>query len=145
MRTLARYIRSGRSAGRETNKARARRANGRDFDGPTQIAPGITATIHPGHTPGSVFYTVESEGETIVFVGDIVHIAAVQFPDPTITITYDVDLNGAAATRRKAFADFARKRTLIAIPHISFPGLGHVRVAGSGFDWVPVDYGNRTT
>ena len=114
------------------------------FDGPTEIAPGITATIHPGHTPGSVFYTVESQDETIVFVGDIVHVEAVQFPDPTITITYDVDLNGAATTRRKAFADFARERTLIAIPHISFPGLGHVRVAGSGFDWVPVDYGNRT-
>ena len=107
--------------------------------------PGVTASLHPEHTPGSAFYTLESNGQKIVFVGDIVHIASVQFPDPAITIEYDVNTAQAAAVRQHAFSDFARDRTLIAIPHVSFPGVGHVRALGSGFEWVPIDYGNRLT
>jgi len=113
------------------------------FDGTTEIAPGISATVHPGHTPGSTFYTLESDGQQIVFVGDIIHVGAVQFPEPDITITYDVDRRLAAQVRKTAFAEFARDRTLIAVPHIPFPGIGHVRTSGTGYDWVPITYGNR--
>jgi glyoxylase-like metal-dependent hydrolase (beta-lactamase superfamily II) len=113
------------------------------FEGTTEIAPGISATVRPGHTPGSTFYTVESDGQKIVFVGDIIHVGAVQFPEPHVTITYDVDRRLAAQVRKTALADFARDRTLIAIPHIPFPGIGHVRTSGTGYEWVPIVYGNR--
>jgi glyoxylase-like metal-dependent hydrolase (beta-lactamase superfamily II) len=115
------------------------------FSGTTEIMPGVTASLHPGHTPGSAFYTLESNGQKIVFVGDIVHVASVQFPDPRITIEYDVNTAQAATARQQAFSDFARDRTLIAIPHVPFPGVGHVRAIGTGFEWVPIDYGNRLT
>ena len=78
-------------------------------------------------------------------MGDIVHVASVQFPDPTITIEYDVNTAQAAKVRQQAFSDFARNRTLIAIPHVPFPGVGHVRAVRTGFEWVPIDYGNRLT
>jgi glyoxylase-like metal-dependent hydrolase (beta-lactamase superfamily II) len=113
------------------------------FEGTTEIAPGISATVHPGHTPGSTFYTVESDGQIIVFVGDIIHVGAVQFPEPDITITYDVDRRLAAQVRKAAFAEFARDRTLIAVPHIPFPGIGHVRTSGTSYEWAPIIYGNR--
>lgn len=113
------------------------------FQGTAEIMPGVTASIHPGHTPGSAFYTVESHGHKIVFVGDIVHVAAVQFPDTSITITYDVDQKRAAQTREQAFTAFARDRTLIAVPHLPFPGVGHVRAVGDGYEWIPVEYANR--
>ncbi|WP_255520059.1 hypothetical protein [Citrobacter sp. BDA59-3] len=32
------------------------------------------------------FYALESKGEKIVFVGDLVHVAAVQFPQLSVTI-----------------------------------------------------------
>jgi glyoxylase-like metal-dependent hydrolase (beta-lactamase superfamily II) len=115
------------------------------FEGTTVIVPGITATVHAGHTPGSAFYTVESNGQRIVFVGDIIHVGEVQFPEPAITITYDVDRKQAAQVRTAAFAAFAHDGTLIAIPHIPFPGVGHVRAAGTGYEWVPIVYGNRDT
>jgi glyoxylase-like metal-dependent hydrolase (beta-lactamase superfamily II) len=115
------------------------------FEGSTQIVPGITATVHAGHTPGSAFYTVESEGQRIVFVGDIIHVGAVQFPEPAITITYDVDRKRAAQVREAAFATFARDGTLIAIPHIPFPGVGHLRATGTGYEWMPIVFGNRDT
>lgn len=110
-------------------------------DGP--ILPGITATLHPGHTPGSAFFTLESKGDRIVFVGDIVHSAAVQFPDVATTIAYDQDADRAASARASAFMDFARSQALVAAPHMPFPGIGRVRAEGQGFAWVPVTYVNR--
>ena len=114
------------------------------FTGRQNILPGVTGEVHPGHTPGSAFYTLESRGERIVFVGDIAHVAAVQFPDPSVTIAYDEDENGAARVRAQTFAALARSGELIAVPHLPFPGVGHVRTAsGGGYDWVPVTYTNR--
>lgn len=115
------------------------------FQGTSEIMPGVTATVHPGHTPGSAFYTVQSGGQKIVFVGDIVHVAAVQFPQPGITIAYDVDQNSAAKTREQVFATLARDGTLIAVPHMPFPGIGHIRQVGRGYEWVPIEYGNRSS
>jgi hypothetical protein len=60
-----------------------------------------------------------------------------------VTITYDVDMAKAATVRREAFADFAKHRTLIAVPHIPFPGVGHIKVSAQGYEWVPVLYQNR--
>ncbi len=49
----------------------------------------------------------------------------------------------AAKTREQEFATLARDRTLVAVPHLSFPGIGHIRQARSGYEWIPVEYGNR--
>ncbi|MGV7212616.1 MBL fold metallo-hydrolase [Bradyrhizobium sp. UFLA05-112] len=113
------------------------------FSSTTEVVPGITATLHPGHTPGSAFYTLVSQGERMTFIGDIIHVASVQFPDPSITIVYDVNPKAAEATREQAFAQFASERELIAAPHLPFPGIGHVRRADKGYQWVPIEYGNR--
>lgn len=115
----------------------------RPFTGTASILPGITGKVHPGHTPGSAFYTLESRGERIVFIGDIIHVGYVQFPYPAITITFDLDQKLAAQVRKRAFTEFAARRTLIAAPHLNFPGVGHVRATRSGYEWVPVSYGNR--
>lgn len=113
------------------------------FDGRARILPEITAEEHPGHTPGSAFYTLESRGERIVFVGDIVHVGAVQLEDPAITISFDLDQAKAAQVRQTAFAGFAKSRTLIAAPHLPFPGVGHIRRRAPGYEFVPVAYTNR--
>ncbi len=115
------------------------------FDRTTTVLPNLVASLHPGHTPGSAFFTLTSGNETIQFVGDIVHVAAVQFPDPSVAIVYDVDPAAAVAVRRQTFPQFVQDRTLIAVPHMPFPGVGHVRTAGTGFEWVPTAYVNRRT
>jgi glyoxylase-like metal-dependent hydrolase (beta-lactamase superfamily II) len=115
------------------------------FSNTTEVVPGITATLHPGHTPGSAFYTLTSQGERITFVGDVIHVASVQFPDPTVTIVYDVDPRAAEATREQAFSQLASERELVAAPHLPFPGVGHIRRADRGYQWVPVEYANRET
>lgn len=113
------------------------------FNETTEVLPGVTASIHPGHTPGSAFYMLESQGQTLTFVGDIVHAQAVQFPQPSVTIVYDVDSKKAAEVRSKAFSGLADDRDLVAVSHMPFPGVGYIRESEQGYDWVPVNYTNR--
>ncbi|RUV70680.1 MAG: MBL fold metallo-hydrolase [Mesorhizobium sp.] len=116
----------------------------RTFSDHEAILPGIVATLHPGHTPGSAFFTVSSKGHSIAFIGDVIHVAAVQFPDPAVTIVYDVNPGEAAAERQKTFSAFADARQLVAAPHLPFPGVGHIRAEGGGsFTWHPAEYRNR--
>ncbi|PWE53339.1 MBL fold metallo-hydrolase [Metarhizobium album] len=110
------------------------------------ILPGIKTSLHPGHTPGSAFFTVSSRDKSMTFIGDVIHVAAVQFPDPNVTIVYDVKPEDAASVRKETFADLARSRELVAAPHLPFPGVGYVRAEGAGsFSWHPLEYRNRAT
>jgi glyoxylase-like metal-dependent hydrolase (beta-lactamase superfamily II) len=111
------------------------------INGDTELVAGIRAVATPGHTPGHTLYVVESKGQKLVVWGDLMHIAAVQFPDPAVTIQYDIDSGMAAVQRKKVFADAAAKRSWVAGAHLSFPGIGHLRTAGSGYAFVPVNYG----
>ena len=113
------------------------------FNSGDEILPGITAAIHPGHTPGAAFFTVRSGKNAMVFIGDTLHVGAVQFPRPGVTIVYDVVPDRASAVRRTAFDLFARERTLVAAPHLPFPGIGHVRRDNDGYAWVPTEYVDR--
>jgi glyoxylase-like metal-dependent hydrolase (beta-lactamase superfamily II) len=113
------------------------------FSGQTRIVPGITAIPAPGHTPGHSFYLIESRGQQLELLGDIVHELAVQLPQPRITIVYDVDPAAAAAQRAGQFAALAAERRLVGAAHLPFPGIGHLRAEGSGYAWVPAAYVDR--
>ena len=112
------------------------------FEGATELVPGVHAIPAYGHTPGHTIYRVESKGQTLVLWGDLMHVAAVQFENPGVTIRFDTDSKRAAAQRRQAYAEAAKKGWLVGVSHVSFPGLGHLRPAagGKGYTWVPVNY-----
>ena len=110
------------------------------FEGDTDLVPGIKAVATPGHTPGHSIYKVESKGQTLVLWGDLMHVAAVQFSEPAVTIQFDTDSKNAAIQRKRAYAEAAKQGYLVGSAHISFPGLGHLRAQGKGYEWVPVNY-----
>jgi glyoxylase-like metal-dependent hydrolase (beta-lactamase superfamily II) len=105
-----------------------------------QLFPGIRAVALAGHTPGHQAFLLSSKGQHMLFVGDVIHAGAVQFTDPAVTIDFDVDFAGAELARGKAFDEAAKQGYWIAAPHLSFPGIGHVRKDGKGYQWVPVNY-----
>jgi glyoxylase-like metal-dependent hydrolase (beta-lactamase superfamily II) len=110
------------------------------FTGDVELVPGIRARAAPGHTPGHTVYVVESQGKTLVLWGDLMHCAAVQFPEPAVTIRFDTDSAAAAAQRKQVFADAARHGYWVGGAHLSFPGIGHLRAAGTGYSFVPANY-----
>ena len=110
------------------------------FTGDALLATGIRAEALSGHTPGHTAYFIESKGQTLVLWGDIIHVAAVQFAEPAVTIAYDSDKTAAANARRQILAAAAKNGWLIGGAHLSFPGFGHVRAGeGDGFVFVPLD------
>lgn len=113
------------------------------FEDGAVLQPGIQALASHGHTPGHSSYRLESKGERLLVLGDLVHVAAVQFPNPAIALKFDYDSPAAVAQRLKAFAAAASQGTWIAGAHLPFPGIGHVRAETSGYTWLPVNYGDR--
>jgi glyoxylase-like metal-dependent hydrolase (beta-lactamase superfamily II) len=112
------------------------------FDGETELVPGIKAIPARGHTPGHTIYAVESQGNKMVVWGDLMHVAAVQFAMPSVTIAFDIDTKAAKPQREKNYADAAKKGYYVAVAHVAFPGIGKLRADGKGYAWVPAVYSN---
>lgn len=108
--------------------------------GDGELVPGVRAYGSAGHTPGHTSYVVESKGQKLALLGDLIHVAAVQFDDPSVTIAFDTDNKAAEAERKEAFAAAAKGGYLIGAAHLQFPALGHVRASGKGYQFVPVNY-----
>jgi glyoxylase-like metal-dependent hydrolase (beta-lactamase superfamily II) len=112
------------------------------FEGNTELIPGVRAVEAFGHTPGHTVYAVESKGEKLMLWGDLMHVAAVQFEKPSVTIQFDSNNTLAEKNRQKAFADAAKNGYVIGLSHVAFPGLGHLRTSpgAKGYTWVPLNY-----
>jgi glyoxylase-like metal-dependent hydrolase (beta-lactamase superfamily II) len=110
------------------------------FAGRTELVAGITAVPSDGHTRGHTVYMIESDGQTLAVLGDLVHVAAVQLPSPEVTLLVDTDARRAAAVRRRTFAAVARRGFIVAAAHFAFPGLGRLRAEGRGYRWLPLPY-----
>jgi glyoxylase-like metal-dependent hydrolase (beta-lactamase superfamily II) len=108
------------------------------FKDGTEIAPGVTAVTARGHTVGHTMVRVTSSGGDMLMWTDIVHNAALQFPEPDRSIAFDLDPPTAIATRKKVMDMTATDKIMVAGTHIAFPGIGHVAKAGTGYAWFPV-------
>ena len=106
----------------------------------TELVPGVRSYFNGGHTPGHITYVVESKGQKLVLLGDLLHVEAVQFAHPAVGIQFDTDSKIAIAERKEAFAAAAKGGYLIGAPHLPFPALGHVRTAGKAYEFIPVNY-----
>lgn len=110
------------------------------FEGDVELVSGISSHSGKGHTPGHATYVVESKGQKLVLIGDLIHVGAVQFGHPEVTISFDSDQKVAAAERRQAFDAAARGRYLVGAAHLQFPGIGHLEKEGKGYEFIPVNY-----
>ncbi|MCL1815914.1 MAG: MBL fold metallo-hydrolase [Treponema sp.] len=104
-----------------------------------ELFPGITPIAAYGHTPGHTIFLVENSGDKLLIIGDLLHVALVQFPVPEISATYDSDPQTSAVIRRQVLDYAAKNRIPVGGMHIVFPGMGTVEAAGEGFRFLPAD------
>ena len=103
------------------------------FEAGKEVLPGVTALAAYGHTPGHTVYLLESEGEKLLIVGDLIHMSGVQLPNPDVAMIYDTDPAQAVASRRRVFDMAADQKLPIAAMHIPFPGMGVLTKDGKGY------------
>jgi glyoxylase-like metal-dependent hydrolase (beta-lactamase superfamily II) len=111
------------------------------FGNGDQPVPGIKAVPIFGHTPGHTAFEVKSGNDSFLIIGDMIHIAAIQFTLPDAAISFDKDQRRAISVRRALFKRAAEDKILIGGMHIPFPGIGHIRAEGAGsYTWAPIDF-----
>ncbi|MEO5693784.1 MAG: MBL fold metallo-hydrolase [Usitatibacter sp.] len=110
------------------------------FEGDTELIAGVKTHASHGHTQGHTTYMVESGGQKLVLWGDLLHVAAVQFAEPSITIKFDSDSTSALIERKRAFADAAKNGYWVAAAHLAFPGIGHLVSVSRGYSFIPANY-----
>jgi len=104
----------------------------------SEVLPGVWVHSTPGHTPGHMAVSFQSEGEEIFFVGD-----ALVFPflieRPDILPIFDIIPEMADATKRLLCDLLAERQSWVLVQHFSpFPSLGHVIKNGEVWQWQPV-------
>lgn len=100
----------------------------------------IRMELAPGHTPGHSLTHIYSGNEKIVHIADLVHSDVLLFPHPEWGFNGDTDIEMAANTRRRVMKSLAVERTKVIGYHLPWPGIGHVRMQGKEFEWVPETY-----
>jgi glyoxylase-like metal-dependent hydrolase (beta-lactamase superfamily II) len=105
-----------------------------------EVVSGITGIGAFGHTPGHMAFNIESDGQRLLLWADAANhfVASVQRPD--WHVRFDMDKDGAAATRKKLFDMAAADRIPVTGYHMPFPALGYIGKEGDDYRWVPASY-----
>ncbi|TCL09573.1 glyoxylase-like metal-dependent hydrolase (beta-lactamase superfamily II) [Shimia isoporae] len=107
------------------------------------VADGLMTMPLPGHTPGHAGYVLQSGEEQLLFWGDLIHMTALQFSNPELTIAFDADPATTVETRQRMLDRAASDNLWVTGSHLDFPGLGRVRKTADGFGYhaTPWQYG----
>ncbi|NED94483.1 MBL fold metallo-hydrolase [Phytoactinopolyspora alkaliphila] len=115
---MAAHIREGFSAPAQASRVQL-------IDQDTTIAPGVTALLTPGHTPGHLCVVVSSGHERVLLLGDAIT-CPIQLDEPSWHSMGDVDPALADRTRERLWRELEDGQTIGAGAH--FPELRFGRV-----------------
>jgi hypothetical protein len=110
------------------------------YEAGRELAPGLTAVAAPGHMPGHTAYAVSSGSGKLLVVSDITNHPALFARHPDWQAVFDMDGNQARDTRRRMLDMAAAERTQVSFYHAPFPATGHIAKAGTGYEFVPVQW-----
>ncbi|MBX5134794.1 MBL fold metallo-hydrolase [Rhizobium lentis] len=104
------------------------------------VAPGMTAMLAAGHSPGHMVFHVESEGKRLVLTGDTANHYILSLLRPDWEVRFDMDKAQAAASRRKVFDMIATDKIAFLGYHMPFPAVGFAEKQDGGYRFVPKTY-----
>lgn len=103
-----------------------------------EITTGVSVVAIPGHTLGQAGLLVESNGERVLQLVDVLH-NAIQFKHTDWQFAFDSDGELGVKTRNDILQRCADEQLLTVFHHLPFPGIGHVIKNGDSFVWQPID------
>lgn len=98
----------------------------------------ITPVAAYGHTPGHTGYLIQIDGQSPVFIwGDLMHCLPMQIKYPDVNLVYDQNPPEAAKTRTYFLKKAAAENWVVAGMHLPYPGVGRIKKADIGFEFIP--------
>ena len=99
-----------------------------------EIVPGIRVLAAPGHTPGYTVIEISSDGEKLLYIGDLIYDPK-DIQDSEWYSVFDFDPKQVVITRNIIFERAVRNDALLMATHVPFPGLGRISKQPSGWVW----------
>lgn len=97
------------------------------------IIPGVTSVSIPGHTPGHSGFRVDEGNETLIQMGDILHVPNLQLENPSISTVFDVDSEAALKSRKEVLDMVSTDRLLCTSGHMIKPKFGYIEKSGESY------------
>jgi len=107
----------------------------RTFEEEHEVAPGVRVTRTGGHTPGHSIVRLASGGDRLTFAADALF--PVSFDHPEWHNGFEHDPEEAARVRVHLMRELAATGEPLVATHMPFPSVGHVKLDGNHFRWVP--------
>lgn len=102
-----------------------------------EVASGVRVVAVPGHTLGQSGLIIESNGERLIHLADVLH-QAFQFKHTDWHFAFDSDGALGVKTRNSILQHCADENLLTVFYHLKFPGLGHITKVDDTFVWNPI-------
>lgn len=105
-----------------------------------EVVPGIRAVNAFGHTPGMLAFHIESDGRRLLVMADVTNHFVMSLMKPEWHVRFDMDKDGAIATRKRVLDMLAADRFPVTGYHMPFPAVGYIEKIGDGYRWMQASY-----
>ena len=102
----------------------------------SDIATGVTSVSIPGHTPGHSGFRVDDGRESLIQMGDILHVPNLQLIDPNVATVFDIDPEAALKSRREVLDMVSTDKMLCTSGHMLDQKFGHLEKNGTGYNFI---------
>lgn len=107
-----------------------------EFQPGADLGNGVQAVDIKGHTPGHSGYRISSDGQSLLYIGDMAHHSVISVQRPDWTIAFDGDAPVAEASRKTVIEEAAANGQRVYAVHFPWPGLGKFEKQGDAYVWV---------
>ena len=102
----------------------------------SDIAPGVSSVSIPGHTPGHSGFRVDDGRESLIQMGDLLHVPNLQLINPNVATVFDIDPEAALKSRREVLDMVSTDKMLCTSGHMLDQKFGHLEKNGTGYIFI---------
>jgi glyoxylase-like metal-dependent hydrolase (beta-lactamase superfamily II) len=102
----------------------------------SDIASGVSSVSIPGHTPGHSGFRVDDGNESLIQMGDILHVPNLQLINPNVATVFDLDPEAALKSRKGVLDMVSADKMLCTSGHMLDQKFGYLEKKGTGYNFI---------